>query len=71
MSYVRRLLSNYTQNDGRIIRRYEVEIPPHPRWQGHRLLTMELQLSPGAAWYYSDTPWTLAIRWQRFSVVAS
>jgi hypothetical protein len=60
MSYIRRLLSEQILSDGRIIRRYEVEIPRHLHWQNYRLLTMELQLSPGAAWYYSDTPWTLA-----------
>jgi hypothetical protein len=49
MSYVRRVLSEKSSPDGRIIWRYEVGTPRHMRWRNHRLEIMELQLSPGAA----------------------
>jgi len=66
MSCVRTILSENHYEDGSITRRYVMEaIPPHEdtclQWRcDSKLIQLELLLSPGAAIYFQDIPYTLA-----------
>ena len=66
MSYVRTILSENHHNDGGVTRRYVMETIPvdensHLEWRcDSKLIELELSLSPGAAIYFQDIPYTLA-----------